>query len=398
MSDSTPPTLPSPGTDPVARLARKAASLLVRRGTLESTSGGGVRLESAALRTAVERQIHAASARDGDAAEAVSPLDARAAAAEVVAGAEQALGRIAGGESPSLLTDRQVMSLEAIVLLTGRPAMRYPGGQVEMPPSGAGENDRWRVFVATARSRINRASESVGRAALDVPGDGPEFAGTVWRIGGDLAVTNRHVAKILAENPDDSPASWRVGPARTCFVDFAVTDAPTAARRFPVAALAFCAEEEEIDLAVLRLDPDGAALPPALALDLAEGALGREVVRGGAPVFEGAEVYVVGHPLRRLPSQASMAVFGQADGRKRCSPGTVTALAPGGPLFEHDCSTLGGNSGSCVLSVDGHAVVGLHYAGKDVTESTGRGSANLAVALSRLGTHRAAAILRDGHA
>jgi V8-like Glu-specific endopeptidase len=63
--------------------------------------------------------------------------------------------------------------------------------------------------------------------------------------------------------------------------------------------------------------------------------------------------------------------------------------------FEHDCSTLGGNSGSCVLSVGGHVVVGLHYAGLDV-DAAGRGSANVALALSRLGSHPGAQLLRAG--
>jgi hypothetical protein len=402
-------------TDPVAQLARTAQALLVRGSRLEST-GGSVRIESEALRRAVEQQIREAAVERavgfGSPADTISdatqdtileapggasPLDVRAAAAEVVAGAERALDRIAGGESPSRLSDHEVLSLEAIVLVVGRPAMRLPGGRVEMPLSGLRENEHWRVFVATARSKINRAAASVARVALDNPEPGVPFAGTAWRIGADLLVTNRHVAKHLAENSGDSPGSWRLAPTRTAFVDFAVTDAPASPQRFAVAELVFCAVEESVDFAVLRLDLGGGALPPPLALDLTEDALGRNLApAGGRPgAFQGTEVYVVGHPHRHLPSQASQAVFGQADGRKRCSPGKVTAVSGDKPTFSHDSSTLGGNSGSCVLAVETHAVVGLHYAGLDV-DSSGRGTTNLGVALSRLGSHRAAAILRGG--
>jgi V8-like Glu-specific endopeptidase len=65
-------------------------------------------------------------------------------------------------------------------------------------------------------------------------------------------------------------------------------------------------------------------------------------------------------------------------------------------VLEHDCSTLGGNSGSCVLTCDMHTGVGLHFGGRNVDDLTGRGEANLAVALSLLGEHPAAEILRRG--
>jgi V8-like Glu-specific endopeptidase len=74
----------------------------------------------------------------------------------------------------------------------------------------------------------------------------------------------------------------------------------------------------------------------------------------------------------------------------------VKSIASQEPLLEHDCSTLGGNSGSCVFTTDTHEVVGLHFGGMNVNEETAKGSANLAIPLSRLGDHHAAKIIRDG--
>jgi V8-like Glu-specific endopeptidase len=38
-------------------------------------------------------------------------------------------------------------------------------------------------------------------------------------------------------------------------------------------------------------------------------------------------------------------------------------LVPGKD-FSHDASTLGGNSGSCVIDLDGGKVLGLHFSGR----------------------------------
>ena len=50
-----------------------------------------------------------------------------------------------------------------------------------------------------------------------------------------------------------------------------------------------------------------------------------------------------------------------------------------GQLFQHDCSTLGGNSGSCVVDLDSEQVIGLHFQGTYL-------DANWAVTLAKLAT------------
>jgi hypothetical protein len=64
-------------------------------------------------------------------------------------------------------------------------------------------------------------------------------------------------------------------------------------------------------------------------------------------------------------------VFGMKFGVKKLAPGQVNEL-PGALagdinncVFSHDASTLGGNSGSCIVDFmrDGTRVIGLHFAG-----------------------------------
>ena len=59
----------------------------------------------------------------------------------------------------------------------------------------------------------------------------------------------------------------------------------------------------------------------------------------------------------------------------RVKPCSVAA-EPGDVVF-HDASTLGGNSGSCVVDLDTGQVIGLHYGGQYMHY-------NVAVALWRL--------------
>lgn len=378
---------------------RDEAIALARRARAQLAQTRGKPLESNVLRGALRDHLEAAGTqasmhevlRESTAAPSAAVA---VATSDVAAAAGRAMEKVDSGQA-SNLTEFEFVSLEAIVQLTGRPAMRYTDGRVGMPPNDLGENDRWRTFVAVARSKINNTSASVGQVAI-VTGGASAPIGTAWRLGDDLVVTNRHVAAALVSSRTLPPAEWTLDLATQSIVDFNVTDAATTQRRFAVTALLYCADEDSVDMAVLRIDGAGAVLPPPLKLDFAAESVGRDIDNGGATTFQGEEIYIVGHPFRQFASSQSAAVFGNADAFKRCSPGLVTLIPQREHAFEHDCSTLGGNSGSCVLSVSGHKVVGLHYGGAEVNQMTGIGRANLALGLARLGDHRAAAILREG--
>jgi trypsin-like peptidase len=380
-------------TSEARRALSLARTLLTKGGALESTDSGEA-IDRTRLAEALERRIEVNLASGSP----PPSLTAKAAATEALTNAESALNKTAGGASPSNLTDLEITGLEAIIEVLGRPAMSYSNGQVQMPPSDLGENDRWRVLIATARSKINRASAAVGRITITGNTGITEHIGTGWRAGDDLLVTNRHVVRTLVENPDASPPTWTIDVAKRPVIDFTATYNTSTTQRVEIADLVFCAEETYVDLAFLRLATDTAALPASLPVDWNPEAVGSELAMadGESPVFRGNEVYLVGHPYRQQPSELIMAVIGAIDGSKRWSPGLITRMDPELPMIEHDCSTLGGNSGSCVLTTVSHAVVGIHIGGLNVDDLTGRGSANLALAFSRLDAHRAIDILRMG--
>ena len=89
-------------------------------------------------------------------------------------------------------------------------------------------------------------------------------------------------------------------------------------------------------------------------------------------IVESRPVYVLGYPAKPESNQYEpdvlTAYFRNTFGTKRFAPGHIirdVASSDGTTVFDHDASTLGGNSGSCVVDLanDGQLVAGLHFAG-----------------------------------
>ncbi|MER8802306.1 serine protease [Mesorhizobium sp. M0998] len=384
-----------PGID---NLVRSAGALLFRGGTLES-SGGSEPIADSLLIDAVAGTIGklAASQAADDSGAQAKPKD-RLVAKSVVGRAQAALEKVRDKGLRSL-SRHDVSALEIIVYTVGRPALRYRNGRVEVPPNKLGDNSRWFVLVATERENINRVSGCVGRVGRE---QGPvNMAATGWRVGQEFIVTNRHVARDLVVDRNNPVETWTTDATKKPYIDFAYTDDTAGPARFNVGELIFCAPEDDVDLAIFRVVAGNIALPPAIPIDWSESTVGRTLPAAGdaSPAFQGGEIYAVGHPYRAVASAQTSLVFEEADGRKRWSPGLVTGVDPQRPIMFHDSSTLAGSSGSCVVGIAGdgrHVAVGLHYGGKELAtnKGSGLGSANYAVAFSRLCKHAAAKFLR----
>jgi hypothetical protein len=83
-----------------------------------------------------------------------------------------------------------------------------------------------------------------------------------------------------------------------------------------------------------------------------------------SPVQPGIPVAVIGYPFKdgfRNPLFTDT-IFNDIYGVKRAAPGEITGI--GTDRLFHDCSTLGGNSGSPVLSMESGGVIGIHYSGE----------------------------------
>lgn len=233
---------------------------------------------------------------------------------------------------------------EAIILLWGRPAIFIQEGRFQAPP---GDWSR----LEQSRAEIEEVCRSVGR--VEVEGHpAMDWVGTAFLVAPDVAMTNRHVVKEFALPSGDR---WRIEPGIRPRIDWAEELGTEHPLEYDVVEV--LAVHERHDLALLRLDPDSGPgqLPPPIPL-LAERELSPE-----------DEVYVVGYPAsdsRRNDPDEMRRIFSGVYNVKRLRPGTVIAVDPAAELFTHDCSTLGGNSGSCVVDLVTHEVAGLHFRGR----------------------------------
>lgn len=256
------------------------------------------------------------------------------------------------------LDSDDIAGAEAIILLLGRPAILIQEGSFFPPPR------RW-AHLEDDRKAIERTIASVCR--VEVNGHHSlDWVGTGFLVADDVVMTNRHVVTEFAR--PGARGRWEFEAKMEVHVDFAEEFGGSAPVEFPVDAV--LGVHDRFDLALLRVVDPGRApsLPPPLPLS----AKGR--------VRKGKEVYVVGFPAsdsRRNDPVEMQRIFSGVYNVKRLQPGEVRTVSTPRSLVSHDCSTLGGNSGSCVVDLASHEVVGLHFQGRYL-------EANWAVALWRL--------------
>ncbi|MFV2121404.1 trypsin-like serine peptidase [Streptomyces sp. Act-28] len=256
--------------------------------------------------------------------------------------------KLAGGRDDEI-GDDESFGMEAIVLLEGRPAILVR--DADFP---AQEGD-WAV-LDTQRAAIRETLARVGR--VDVSGHvSLDWVGTAFPVGADVVMTNRHVALEFAQ--DDGSARWTFRPGLGAALDLGREyGAPPDAGGPAYALTEVVGIHRDVDMALLRIAPapGGRPLPTPLA------------VAADAPAdLPGHPVYVVGHPAwdgRRNEPEAMRRIFMDVYNVKRLQPGTANGLLAERNVLTHDCSTLGGNSGSPVLDLSDHRVLGLHFGGR----------------------------------
>lgn len=265
---------------------------------------------------------------------------------------QDALEALRNGQVP---TPTQLAALEEAIR-TLRPALLFEAGQLaDLSDDGRGAFPGWGAL----RAAVARHVYAIGR--IDGPmgptGDVPSF-GTGFLVAEDVLITNRHVLWALASGTD----ALEKGQAYICFGQ----EASTFETEGPVPIVGVIATHPSADITLLRLVKPAARVGRApLAID--DRALG-----------VGTAVAAVGYPFpdgERNPAFVS-AAFGSKFGVKRGSPGEVIG-GEGGSIY-HDCSTLGGNSGSPLLALDTASVVAVHCRGGFATRNEAVSGAVLA--------------------
>ncbi len=238
---------------------------------------------------------------------------------------------------------------EAIVVLFGRPALLVRNDTFESPQS-----EVWRSRLDNARAALERAIQSVGRIELSQHPD-YEWVGTGWQVADDIVVTNRHVASIFARRSGDKFVFRKNmrGEKIGARIDYREEHMVTEAEEIQFKTVLYIEDDDGPDMAFLRVEGSGKGTNLPSPIELAD-----EVSQEGY-------VSVIGYPAwdgRRNDPQVMRNIFGDIYDVKRLQPGQVTSISQS--YLQHDCSTLGGNSGSVVLDLDTGRAVGLHFAGR----------------------------------
>jgi hypothetical protein len=278
---------------------------------------------------------------------------------QLVEAGANALRKVRHDGENARLTRAEEFGLEAIILVTGRPALFIQEGTFAKPP------EDW-LILESQRAGIERAVRSVGRVEVD---GHPvlDWIGTGFLVSACVLMTNRHVAKEFCTTADGRTWTFELGV--TPRVDF--NEELGAIDPLEFAITEVIGVHSQFDMALFRVEQTGgagAALPPCLPVDAAP------------PLRTGDQVYVVGYPAsdsRRNDPDVMRRIFRSIYNVKRLQPGELTRVERDQAILEHDCSTLGGNSGSCVIDLQTHKVLGLHFGGR-------YGVANKAVMLSGL--------------
>lgn len=243
---------------------------------------------------------------------------------------------------------------EAIVLVTGRPVLFVQNDSFIAP-----ESDIWQERLKKSKPLIEAAVKAVGRVELR---NHPTFdwVGSAWLVASDILVTNRHVARQFAAKQNNQFV-FLSNPLRKTIratIDFKVeyevdSDAPD----FKVKDILYIEDDAQLN--------DGSPSPDIAFLRVSSGdSLATPISLFSEPIEPNRDVAVIGYPARdggRNDYQVMDRIFAGVYDVKRLHPGKITGVTDN--VITHDCSTLGGNSGSVVLDLETGKALGLHFGG-----------------------------------
>jgi endonuclease G len=243
------------------------------------------------------------------------------------------------------------IELESIVLRRTRPVLAILNDETQLEFIDPADSAIWKQRLLTAKPALDRAIRAVGR--IELQGGRLEWVGTGWLVADNIIVTNRHVASEFATR-NGAGFTFRMGMdgQMNASVDFIQEIGNPNRLVFRLVKPLHIEKEPGPDVAFFEVEVVSGNARLAQPIELA------------AEVRETENVATIGYPAydSRIPEPDLMErIFGKTYNKKRLAPGGVTRIESA-RVF-HNCTTLGGNSGSVVLDLDTGSALGLHYSG-----------------------------------
>jgi endonuclease G len=238
---------------------------------------------------------------------------------------------------------------ESIILLKMRPVLAVKDDTTDLTFKEQGDKRLWEKPLTEAKDQLDAAIRACGR--IDLVNHSMEWIGTGWVIDDDgILVTNRHVAREFIDRRGER-FTFQAGVE--AHADFYQEIGGTRSSQLKLTACLHVEDDGGPDIALFRISKDGdkgEKLAPAIRLASTPDAKAR-IATIGYPAYDS-----------RIPLTAEMdRIFGKTYDKKRVAPGHIKRLDT--QRVEHDCTTLGGNSGSVVLDLGTGEALGLHFSG-----------------------------------
>lgn len=248
----------------------------------------------------------------------------------------------------------QRFALEAIVVPFHRPVVDVVGDYIKTNQLMS----KWAKLGDEAnRDWITQRVRSVGR--INVPSmPSLPYAGTGFVVGENLLMTNRHVASIFSQGLGDRKLQFI--PGHNAAFDFYHELGQTTSESLTVESILMI--HPWWDMALLKVKGLAANRKPlVLSVTDPDSLVDREVVVIGYPGYDpngDEEFQRIQNRIFRSAYYVKRFQPGLFKGRKEIKSFQNIVVA-----VTHDCSTLGGNSGSALIDLETGHVVGLHFGG-----------------------------------
>lgn len=251
-------------------------------------------------------------------------------------------------------TEAQI-GLESISLRRTRPVLAIRQNDAQLVFLDPADSAIWKERLAKAKVFLDDAIRAVGR--IELKGAGLDWVGTGWLVHDNILVTNRHVALEFAAHQGQG-YSFKLGAAGkiAAGIDFLQEIDNPETLLFDIVKPLHIEEVPGADVAFFEVEPIRGNAKLAKPIALADRPM------------ETQNAATIGYPAydSRIPEPDLMEqIFGRTYNKKRLAPGAVTRVEELQLL--HNCTTLGGNSGSAVIDLDSGAAIGLHFSGSFLT-------------------------------
>jgi endonuclease G len=252
--------------------------------------------------------------------------------------------------APSPEAVEKQIELESIIMRRQRPVLAIRDNVTKLIFIDEADSEIWGERLKKARPLLDRAIPAVGR--IDLTGARLDWVGTGWLVAENIIVTNRHVANEFAARSEGFAFKMGLNGQISADVDFLQEIDNSKRLVFKLLKPLHIEEPPGPDVAFFEIEIVSGNAKLAEPIDLATMIVNTE------------NVATIGYPAydSRIPEPDLMErIYGKIYNKKRLAPGGVTQIES--TRLCHNCTTLGGNSGSVVFDLTNGQAVGLHFSG-----------------------------------